>query len=138
MASAAFTAAGIVLPLSYDGDGTLVDANNTVACQIDPNCEMDDERVASIAAAIMSAVNKVSFETKLAEWRGSDPDAAAEGTIEALVTCAGMLEEFGPDCFPPNEHGQIHFARCMTDSVAAEIRAFLANQTAVLTEEAEA
>jgi len=49
-----------------------------------------------------------------------------DGTLESLATCAAMLETYGPECFPENELGQVHFARVMMDSTAAEIRAFLA------------
>jgi hypothetical protein len=37
-----------------------------------------------------------------------------------------MLETFGPECFPSDENGQVHFARVMMDVTAAEIRFFLA------------
>jgi hypothetical protein len=56
----------------------------------------------------------------------ADPAHDAEGTRESLSTTAAMLETYGPECFPANERGQIDFARSMTDSAAAEIRAFLA------------
>jgi len=67
-------------------------------------------------------------EAKLKAWRESDPDAKPDGTLEALETCASMLETYMPECLPANEHGQVDFIRCMTDATAAEIRAFLANQ----------
>jgi hypothetical protein len=68
-------------------------------------------------------------EQKLAEWRPADPEAAPDGTLDSLATCATMLETYGPDCFPANEKGQVHFARAMMDSTAAEIRTFLARST---------
>jgi hypothetical protein len=57
LTAAAFAEVGLVLPLRYEGDGTLVDANGTVACQIDPNCEMEDARCEQIAGLIIMAVN---------------------------------------------------------------------------------
>jgi hypothetical protein len=65
-------------------------------------------------------------EQRLREWRDSDPEAAPDGTLESLAGCATMLETYGPECFPANEKGQVAFERCMMDSTAAEIRAFLA------------
>ncbi|WP_387425178.1 hypothetical protein [Sphingomonas melonis] len=59
-------------------------------------------------------------------WAATSPDHQPEGTLEALEICASMLERFGPDCLPANEHGQADFARIMMDATAAEIRAFLA------------
>lgn len=56
-----------------------------------------------------------------------DPDHRADGTIESLVLVAKMLETYGPECFPANEQGQVHFARAIMDSAAAEIRAFLSH-----------
>jgi hypothetical protein len=67
-------------------------------------------------------------EAKLREWRDSDAEAQPDGTIDGLTTCATMLETYGPECFPANEHGQVHFARSMMDATAMEIRAFLAAQ----------
>lgn len=78
---------------------------------------------------IIAALREREGEAKLREWRANDPDVQPDGTAETLATCATMLETYGPDCFPANEHGQVHFARAMMDSVAAEIRAFLANTT---------
>lgn len=54
----------------------------------------------------------------------ADPEHKPDGTLEALTQCARMLEEYGPDCFPANESGQVHFARAMMDATAVEIRAF--------------
>lgn len=56
------------------------------------------------------------------------PASDADGTLESLATCASMLENYGPECFPENELGQVHSARTMMDATAAEIRAFLATQ----------
>lgn len=61
-------------------------------------------------------------------WAKSERDAQPEGTPEALATCAAMLEEYGADCFPANDQGQVHFARSMMDATASEIRAFLAKE----------
>lgn len=64
-------------------------------------------------------------EQRLAAWRDADPEASPDGTAESLAECATMLETYGPECFPANERGQVPFERCMMDSVASEIRAFL-------------
>lgn len=66
-------------------------------------------------------------EADYKRWRAIDPDHVPDGTIDSLETCAAMLETYGPDCFPANEHGQVHFARSMMDATAEEIRAYLAN-----------
>jgi hypothetical protein len=58
-------------------------------------------------------------------------DGKPEGTVEALVRCATMLNTHAPDCFPANEHGQIHFARAMMESVADEITAFVESAAVV-------
>lgn len=58
------------------------------------------------------------------------PEEQPDGTLESLATVAAMLETYGPECFPANEQGQVDFARCMTDSAAEEIRAFLGKQAA--------
>lgn len=50
-----------------------------------------------------------------------------EGTQESVLRCATMLDTYGPDCFPANELGQIHFARAMMESTADEIRKFVAS-----------
>ena len=52
-------------------------------------------------------------------------DGKPEGTAESLARCAKMLNEYAPECFPANEHGQVHFVRAMMESVADEIRTFL-------------
>lgn len=60
---------------------------------------------------------------RLASW-GSD--GKPEGTRESLERCSRMLDTYGPECFPANESGQIHFARAMMETTADEIRAYLA------------
>lgn len=77
--------------------------------------------------------SKPTGEMIYAEYRQRarlQEDSKAEGTVESLLRCATMLDTYGPDCFPANEHGQIHFARAMMDSTADEIRAFIAAQGA--------
>lgn len=53
-------------------------------------------------------------------------DGKADGTAEGLLRCATMFDTYAPDIYPANEKGQVHFARAMMESVATEIRAFLA------------
>lgn len=65
-------------------------------------------------------------------WCAADPDHKEEGTREGLAIVASMLETYGPDTLPANEHGQVHFARAMIDSAAREIRAFLAASPEVI------
>lgn len=62
-------------------------------------------------------------------WAATSPDHQPEGTLEALETCASMLERFGPDCLPANESGQASFARIMLDATVCEIRAYLARRS---------
>lgn len=52
--------------------------------------------------------------------------ASARACIRALrelEQTAIMLEKWGPEAFPANEQGQVHFGRAMTDSAAEAIRA---------------
>jgi hypothetical protein len=67
-------------------------------------------------------------EAMLREWRDNDPEAQPDGTLDGLATCATMLENLRPDCFPADEHGRVTFARSMMDATAMEIRAFLIRQ----------
>jgi hypothetical protein len=51
--------------------------------------------------------------------------ASARACIRALLgleTTAIMLEKWGPEAFPTNEQGQVHFGRVMTDAAAEAIR----------------
>lgn len=52
-------------------------------------------------------------------------EASARGCIRALrglEQTAIMLEKWGPETFPADEDGKIHFGRLMTDSAANAIR----------------
>jgi len=52
--------------------------------------------------------------------------ASARACIRALCgleQTAIMLEKWGPEAFPANEQGKVHFGRAMTDSAAEAIRA---------------
>ena len=42
--------------------------------------------------------------------------------LRGLEQTAIMLEKWGPEAFPENEQGQVHFGRAMTDSAAQAIR----------------
>lgn len=69
-----------------------------------------------------------AFE-ELAQKFRAETAKEAEGTLESLGRCAAMLDAYAPDLYPPNEHGQVHFARAMMESVADEIKAFLAHKS---------
>jgi hypothetical protein len=69
-------------------------------------------------------------EANYRAWCAADPDHVPDGTRESLATCAHMLEEYGPECLPANENGQVDFVRAMLDATAASIRAFLAKEPA--------
>ncbi len=52
-------------------------------------------------------------------------EASARACIRALrglEQTAIMLEKWGPETFPEDEQGRVHFGRAMTDSAAAAIR----------------
>ena len=52
-------------------------------------------------------------------------EASARACIRALrglEQTATMLEKWGPEAFPANEHGQVHFGRAMNDAAAEAIR----------------
>lgn len=47
---------------------------------------------------------------------------AAIRALRGLEQTAVMLEKWGPEAFPENGQGQVHFGRAMTDSAAQAIR----------------
>src|SRR5690348_7023651 len=47
---------------------------------------------------------------------------AAIRALRGLEQTAIMLEKWGPEAFPANEQGQVHFGRAITDSAAEAIR----------------
>lgn len=52
-------------------------------------------------------------------------DRSARCAIRALMSLeatAKMLEKWGPECFPANDKGQVHFARALMDAAAESIR----------------
>lgn len=55
-----------------------------------------------------------------------DPDSKPEGTLESLERSMKMIDTYASDALPAEPNGQIHFARAMLESVADEIRAYLA------------
>lgn len=118
----------VQLPLRVGHDGEILDAAGECYIVVDPNRELADAKVTTIATAIVQAVNaRVTAidEARLRSARQADPNAQPEGTLDALIRCAQMLETWGPECFPADEAGQVHFARCMMDATAAEIRAYV-------------
>ena len=73
-------------------------------------------------------------------WRAAlqnTPDGKAEGTRESLAMCARMIDTYAPDLDPANEKGQVSFSRAMMESVAEEIKAFLATLPADQVKEGE-
>ena len=61
---------------------------------------------------------------KLATAEENKPD----GTLESLLLCARMLDEYGVKDMPANPSGQVDFIRAMMESTISEIRAFVARQ----------
>lgn len=53
-------------------------------------------------------------------------DGKPDGTRDALATCLKTLDTYTADVFPANEKGQVAFGRAVMESVAEELRAFLA------------
>lgn len=49
----------------------------------------------------------------------------AKGSLAELRRTAKMLETYGPELFPVNEEGKIHFARALMESAAEAIRLYL-------------
>jgi len=47
---------------------------------------------------------------------------AAIRALRGLEQTAIMLEKWGPEAFPANEQGQVHFGRAITDAAAQAIR----------------
>jgi hypothetical protein len=72
--------------------------------------------------------SRQEYEDLAAQFRAAQratEDGKPDGSCEALERCAKMLDTYGPECFPANDKGQVHFARAMMESTADEIRAFL-------------
>ena len=87
----------------------------------------DTEKAFMVDAADRALPNPKHEELAAKFRAGSrEGDGKPEGTRESLERCAKMLDTYGPDLFPANDKGQVHFARAMMESVADEIRAFLA------------
>lgn len=100
-----------------------------------------DKVVAALRAELEKARESMTpepnqeYEAKAAAFRDSmraTEDGKPEGTADALERCAKMLDTYGPDCFPANDLGQVHFARAMMESTADEIRAFVGGEFAAL------
>ncbi|WP_242095446.1 hypothetical protein [Sphingomonas sp. CROZ-RG-20F-R02-07] len=115
-------------PCGYDGDGDCCDSDTCVAANYeDHDAEVGRAAYRRYARHALAFTGRVaSRETEIAAARAADSDSQPDGTRDSLAMCALMLETYGPDCFPPDENGQLHFARCMMDATASEIRAFLA------------
>lgn len=90
---------------------------------------MTDEfvKAAEIEATTPIAVGNEELAKKFRAEQLLTEIGKPEGSRESLARCAVMLDLYGPDSFPANEKGQVHFARAMMESVADEIRAFLEN-----------
>ena len=89
----------------------------------------NDAEKAYAADATERALPNPEWEALAAKFRAATrqtEEGQPEGTRESLERCAKMLDTYAPDCFPANEKGQVHFARAMMESVADDIRAFLA------------
>lgn len=89
-------------------DGTLLNAAETMLTEIGPE-------------------KRAEAEYSYKSYCIADPEHKPDGTLESLAVTAQMIETWGPECWPANEHGQVDFARAMMESAAAEIRAFLAS-----------
>jgi hypothetical protein len=55
--------------------------------------------------------------------------------IEELRIAARMIRRWVPDCFPENEKGQVHFVRCVMESVAGIIERALSGKSTPTEEE---
>jgi hypothetical protein len=67
-----------------------------------------------------------AFRTEMAKTENGKPG----DTLADLLVCAKMLNTYIPECFPANEHGQIHFARAMMETTADTICAYVAKVNA--------
>lgn len=90
-----------------------------------------DDDLAQVAKLVKSKAGPQppTGEQIHALWRAAiqnTPDGKPEGTRESLAMCATMIDTYAPDLDPCNEQGQVSFSRAMMESVASEIRAFLA------------
>lgn len=93
----------------------------------------ESEVETSKAISLKRIADTLAVRKGEADYAAVCASEAPDGTIEGLERAASMLERWGPETFPASEEGKVHFGRAMTDSVAAEIRAFLANFGTVMT-----
>lgn len=97
---------------------------NYVTCWFCPNCGK------YAGPGESTCVHEPNDNEKLAARYHAETNAAVgepEGTRESLARTARMLEIYGPECYPANPAGQVHFVRAMMQSTVDEIKAFLAN-----------
>ncbi len=100
--------------------------HSTLKAKNDKLCEVFDVQGWRTIETFEKLQPSPAGEELARKYRAERPaDEGPEGTREALERCAKMLETYGPDCFPANDKGQVHFARAMMDSTADEIWAFL-------------
>lgn len=86
------------------------------------------EEAQSLAAYLVEHHAPIEANEEKARALSADEPDTAAGTLEELALSATMLERWGPETFPANSLGQVHFARAMMESTAKTIRAFLAAQ----------
>lgn len=85
-----------------------------------------DDRTEEQIAAAEALAAKLKEQARLANPADYQPD----GTLEGLEQAATMLERWGPYALPASDTGQIHFSRCLMESVAETIRAYLSREAA--------
>lgn len=105
----------------------IVESDDAEADEIAANAALIVEMRNGLPLLLEAASGK-SGEADYQAWFASQPVDPEDVTPEALAVCAHMLEEYGSECFPANEQGQVHFARSMMSATATCIRGFLANQ----------
>jgi hypothetical protein len=88
-----------------------------------------DERTLALAYLAEHLEPNPEHEATAAKFRAEQRqgDGSPDGARESLERCARMLDTYAPDLYPANEKGQVHFARATMESVADEIRAYLAS-----------
>ena len=98
--------------------------------------EWPDVLQASQAVSLKRIADLMEVRKGEANYQAFCEEAQPDGTVEGLERSASMLEQWAKETFPANEDGKVHFGRAMMDTVAAEIRAFLANFSKVTTSDA--
>jgi hypothetical protein len=67
-------------------------------------------------------IGEVTWDHESGKWTGEQNHPKP---VEEMLQAVKMLRTYFSDCYPPNEHGQIHFARVMVESITDQFESFV-------------